>query len=187
MDIFAFFFCNRRWWWSFYWRDPGGTNKIEASNIAIIVVCLNGYVGKLKYCQHCCVCTKTWVVMLEWFLQLEVCSSVSWNRGWNLSRCIILFANMIKNQEKVGQSIFWERKICSAMCCVWNENWIVLMLKSYFEAPCDYSQSRGTHVETKWPFDVFDVFLPTGLILMLPTVLGGSHSPKAANFCFPII
>lgn len=29
-----------------------------------------------------------------------------------------------------------------------------VMLECYFEAPCEYAQSRGTLAETKWPFDV---------------------------------
>ena len=29
-----------------------------------------------------------------------------------------------------------------------------IMLECYFEAPCEYAQSRGTLAETKWPFDV---------------------------------
>ena len=37
-----------------------------------------------------------------------------------------------------------------------NEDWNIngIMLECYFEAPCEYAQSRGTLGETKWPFDV---------------------------------
>ena len=52
-----------------------------------------------------------------------------------------------------------------------------IMSECYFEAPCEYAQSRGTLGETKW-------------LLMLPAESrpsSASQSPKAVNFCFPII